>query len=298
MLSIIIPIKQSLIKPDCLIRLIANIARLKSHQEYDKRFIITIADSSHLLLSFPILILSKLLGTHYKKNSNDSTYHYSPALVKNSSAEYCFDTLNASHILFLDVDVLITDEFIDHILCQVAENTQFDWYPVDFLIKSYGLNKMFSCIKNSHLKEISQENILQTGYATGIQLINKEFFKVLDGYCEDFLGYGCEDIELIHRASLLINLRPPFIDIKNPYYNDDRGYDPSQLIGFRNYFYHLKKQSFKDPTLVPKHFWHKRKNKSKYLQSRIDNDAKLISIMNNFDKQYISINQENNKYNL
>lgn len=284
MLTIIVPVQQSLIKPDCFLRLLANLLRLRKHSQFNKNFSVVVADSSCVFAKPLIYLITKVLTCRYYSLSKQTDF-YSPAFIKNCAAKYAF-THNASHVLYLDVDVLATDELIDNALQQTKNNVAFDWYPVCFLHKEYSLKSMFRYIDNVSLGQIKDTAILQTGYVTGLQLISRELFEVSNGYCEDFIGYGCEDIEFIHRASLMVGLRQkiPECDV---YYTDDRGYYPDQLKGFRNFYYRLKVNNRQTDDGRSYHFWHPRKNQSNYLISRKTNDAKLINIMKKFDKNWI-----------
>lgn len=280
MLTIIIPTKQSLIKPDCTARLWSNLYRLTRHPAYGKGFCVWVADSSRYLGGIGVGLACLFWSAHYFKVAEKHRY-YSPAQIKNYALKAVFDQGCSSHVLFLDVDVLLTDEFIDHVLGQVAKQVAFDWYPVDFLIKELDGRQMQIYIDNKYLNQIPASKVLQTGYSTGLQLLSQTFFEQTGGYDERFVGYGCEDIELIHRATAILGLRDS-MQADSAYYQDDRGYDPSLLQGFRNYFYRLKQQN-PLPCRNPCHFWHVRKNDSDYLKNRKANDDKLLEIMREFD---------------
>lgn len=284
MLTIIIPIKQSLVKLDCIIRLWVNLHFLKQHPSYGKHFKVKIADCSHFVVRPCVWAICCSFNANYQAVKYDKNHHYSPAYVKNEAIKNTFSTLENTHILLLDVDVLLSNHFIWHVLSQVKEKIDFDWYPVAFLNHKFNSNFMLKLIKNTNLLNIEKKDILQVGYVTGLHLLSNHFFNKTGGYDNRFQGYGCEDIEMIHRASLILNLRksqPP----NSIYYTDDRGYDASKLKGFRNFYYQLKhNQPLKCE--LPYHFWHKRHTKSKYLQSRITNDKLLITIMKNFDQNF------------
>lgn len=282
MLTLIIPIKQSWIKPDCILRLAINLMRLKASPQA-KSFRILIADSSYWTTAWMVLFLAKLFGVEYMTIHLDRKQDYTPAIIKNRAATYAFDYLDANYIFFLDVDVLLSDNEIVFLLDKTTQNIAFDWLPVAFLHKAYGFTQMFLARKNQYLSNLPAESILQTGYVTGAHLISQDFFKQLGGYNEQFIGYGCEDIELMHRATYFIGIRPLFAE-NDPYFTDDRGYNPEQLQGFRNYFYQIHAQNV-DKFPIPKHFWHKRKTKSNYLKKRNQNDELMIKLMKEFDKQ-------------
>lgn len=282
MLTLIIPIKQSWVKPDCFLRLAINLLRLNSAPQ-TKQCRILIADNSHWVIAWLIQFLAKLFAAEYLAIATNQKQHYSPALIKNRAATYAFEHLYAHSVFFLDVDVLLSDDEIGFLLHKVAQNTAFDWLPVAFLHKGYGFTQMFLSRHNAHLCQLPDDAILQTGYVTGAHLIQRDFFKQLGGYNEQFVGYGCEDIELMHRATYLLGIRPLFPE-NDPYFIDDRDYNPTKLQGFRNYFYQIHAQNAAPPP-APKHFWHKRKNKSLYLQNRKKNDELMIALMKTFDNR-------------
>lgn len=282
MLTLIIPIKQSWVKPDCFLRLAINLLRLNAAPQA-KQYRILIADNSYWVIAWLIQFLAKLFAVEYLGIATKQKQHYSPALIKNRAATYAFEHLDADSVFFLDVDVLLSDDEIGFLLNKVAQNTAFDWLPVAFLHKGYGFKQMFLSRNNTHLSQLPDDAILQTGYVTGAHLIQRDFFRQLGGYNEQFVGYGCEDIELMHRATYLMGIRLPFPE-NDPYFIDDRGYNPEELQGFRNYFYQIHAQNG-DKLPTPKHFWHKRKNKSPYLQNRKKNDELMIALMKAFDNQ-------------
>lgn len=286
MLTIIIPVQQSKIKPDCFLRLLANCFRLKNNKNFNKKFTVLIADCSFVLARPLISFIASSLSCYYQHISLENSSFYSPAVIKNKAAQYCFNNISASHVLFLDVDVLVSDEFIEGVLEQIMQRIDFDWYPVHFLSSQYKLKQMFHCINNEVLLNVDLNNVIQTGYVTGLQLISREMFKKSGGYVEEFVGYGCEDIEFIHRATLMTGVRS-VIESDSVYYTDDRGYDVEKLKGFRNFYYQLKSQkNSQSKESTPCHFWHIRKNKSNYLKSRKNNDDKLLDIMKDFDDKW------------
>lgn len=59
-----------------------------------------------------------------------------------------------------------------------------------------------------------------------------------------------------------------------------------KLCGFRNFYFKLK--SGNKQINYPKHFWHKRKNKSHYIKNRRQNDLLLIQLMKEFDKSHFN----------
>ena len=182
------------------------------------------------------------------------------------------------------------DSDIDMLVEMTQENTDFYWFAVDFLNQEYQLRKMLNFARNPNANRLDLKNVIQTGYVTGAQFFSLDFFKKIGGYNERFYGYGCEDIEMIHRATLILGLRKPIV-LGDVYYTDDRGYNPEHLVGFRNFYFNYKQ--CKDDRFLqfdnPKHFYHSRKNRSKYLKKREVNDRLMLDIMQEFDKSYEKI---------
>lgn len=289
MLTIVIPIKQSWVKPDCFIRLFLNLFRLYSHGFYSAKFNVLVADDSHLLFKPLNFLISKLFRAKYLSVKHERSHKfYSPAMIKNLSANYVFSCLKSESVFFLDVDVLLMDENIEMLAQMTEDKIPFYWLTIDFLGGKHQIKSMYHFACKNNYDHINNADIIQTGYVTGAQLINHSFFNVLNGYSEDFIGYGCEDIEMIHRATLLLGERKAIKD-NDPYYIDDRGYNPENLKGFRNFYFKYKtnNQSL-DQCDRPKHFYHSRKNSSDYLKSRNKNDLIMIEIMKNFDRNFIN----------
>lgn len=281
MLTIIIPTKQSWVKPDCFIRLFINLIRLK-RQRKAMDFNVLVADTSIFPLRFFIYGITVVFGFNFFAPSKKRTKYYTPAIIKNAAANFAFANTASTSVFFLDVDVLLPDATVKDLISKTENGIQFYWFPVDFMGRNYGLWEMLRSSCKNHQLYYLPECFVQTGYVTGAQLIGKKFFEQTKGYNENFIGYGGEDIEYIHRSSYLIGIRPLFSE-NDSYFIDDRGYDLSQLKGFRNYYYQLKLTENIDRNLFPKHFWHKRKNKSDYLRKRPENDQKMIQIMKYFD---------------
>lgn len=280
MLSIVILSKQSWIKKDCFWRLFLNLHRLR---KLNTPFHITVADNSSRWIRWLIYLISKLYSADYIHIYTQSKY-YSPSTIRNRAAEYVFDKKQADYVFFVDIDVFFNKDALLALSKQIENRTQFFWFPVGFLKKTYNNKMMLNvCIKGEEL-DINNRDTLQIGYVTGMQFISKKLFYTSGGYNEKLIGYGGEDIEFLHRATLLAGYRKP-IDTTDNYYLDDRGYNLNELKGFRNFYYKLYRSLFKDETLLY-HFYHKRKNKSNYLLNRKKNDILMLKLMKDFDKEY------------
>lgn len=274
--TIVIPFKWGWIKPDALLRLAANCLLLRRLEPAAK---VAIADGS--VWKMPARILAGLLGMQHIPVASPA--YYSPAQVKNAAAR---QIANTRYLLFLDVDVVLTQAAWHRLHMEMHGNTQFTWLPVIFLDRNQGTLKMLAqALPNAAPPEIVAR--VQIGYSTGIQLIDRRFFDALGGYKSDFEGYGCEDIEMIHRATGVLSMRPLF-GKDAEYYRDVRSHHTENLGGFRKFFYEMRKDVPLDA--MPVHFWHKRKNKSDYMLQRKKNDIFLHQVMTDFDTKHLDQN--------
>lgn len=269
--TITILTKQSHIKKDCFFRLFCNLARLR---RLDKNTDIVVADSSRGIGRFLIRLISAIYRADYQYIPPNYRY-YSPSYIKNQIAKYVF-TQGKEYIFFLDVDVLMNYSVLSYMRKLMRERIGFYWVPVKFTNKAISNQAMLKYSHTYQEIEIESENILQTGFVTGIQLIQRDIFLALNGYSEELQGYGGEDVEFIHRATAFLSIRPYFKP-NSSYFIDDRSYDVSSLIGFRNFYRTLYFKYFEEHYMY--HFWHKRKNKSSYLKDRVENDRIMLKLM-------------------
>ncbi len=273
---IIIPVKQSFVKKDCFWRLLLNCFYLKklgiNH--------ILVADCSAFMGHWLVFFVAKITGCRYIHQKQSK--FYSPAKIKNYAAKYVFENLLSEFVLFLDVDVYINRTLINLLKENISLKLQFDWFPVVFLVKHISSLRFINNISSNNYI-VREKDILQIGYSTGIQLFYKSFFYKINGFDENYEGYGCEDIDMLHRATLFLGVRNQFSE---KYYLDIRSHVPDELDGFRKFFYQIKKNT--PLRVMPIHLWHKRKNKSNYMKNRNRNDQLLIYKMKNFDLNYIS----------
>lgn len=277
MLSIVLLAKQSWIKKDCWLRLIFNLNRLRKLTPHTD---IVVVDNTANILRWLIWLIAKCYRANYLHIKTDQLY-YSPSKIKNRVAEYVFEKQKKSYIFYLDIDVLINEESLDYLFELMSNQIQFFVFPVCFTCKTESTFSMFRYCCSNRAIQFSSDKILQVGYVTGIQLIHRDLYFQLSGYNEQLIGYGGEDIEFMHRATLVTGLRKK-IASESTYYTDDRGYDLDKLIGFRNFYYKLYKSNFRND-IFSYHFYHKRKNKSNYLKNRIHNDKIMLVLMKEFD---------------
>lgn len=269
--TIAILTKQSHIKKDCFFRLFCNLARLRN---LDKQADIVVADSSCGIGRFLIRLISAIYRADYQYIPPNYRY-YSPSYIKNQAAKYIFEQ-GKEYVFFLDVDVLMNHSVLSYMRKLIKRQVGFYWVPIKFTNKTLSNQAMLNYGYTSQEIKIEVEHILQTGFVTGIQLIRRDLFLALNGYSEKLQGYGGEDIEFMHRATSFLSIRPDFKS-NSCYFIDDRSYDVSSLIGFRNFYQTLYFKYFEEHYLY--HFWHKRENKSNYLKNRASNDKIMLDLM-------------------
>lgn len=240
----------------------------------DKQADIVVADSSRGIGRFLIRLISVIYRADYHYIPPNYRY-YSPSYIKNRLAKYVFEQ-GKEYIFFLDVDVLMNHSVLSYMRKLIKRQVGFYWVPIKFTNKTLSNQAMLNYSHTSQEIKIESEHILQTGFVTGIQLIRRDLFLVLNGYNEQLQGYGGEDIEFMHLATRLLSMRPTF-SRDSCYFYDDRGYDISNLIGFRNFYRSLYFHHFDEYYLY--HFWHKRKNKTGYLNDRKYNDDLMLELM-------------------
>ncbi len=265
-LTVLIPFKWSLSRLDLIVRLALNVIRL--HRVGIRR--VLVGDGT--ALNVPVRMLCHLLRVEHRPVRCPS--FYSPSTVKNCASA----GLTSGYVLFLDVDVLLTTTALQWIRAAIESGQRFTWLPVVFLDRQSGTGRMLRDVWSTGVPD--REHRIQIGYTTGIQLVELGLFRKLGGYREEFLGYGCEDIEFIHRATGVLGERPPFSE-NAEYYRDVRSYDVHQLGGFRKHNYNAQRHV--PMHAMPLHYWHKRRNKSPYMLERKLNDCLLIELMTAFD---------------
>lgn len=274
-LFIIIPIKQSIIKKDCFIRLYYNCSKL--YRLGVNNVLVADATTNFIFQKINRKIVESF-GFIYMSFPDNS--FYTPGTLKNKAATYAFNTLDRRYILFLDVDVFLNEKTLGHLNKNIRLDIAFDWLPVLFLKRHLKYKKIFK-VKNIIVRP---DDVVQIGYSTGIQFFSRTMFEKIGGYNEQYKGYGCEDIEMIHKGSFYLGIRK--IDNNNDYYIDFRNHNPALLKGFRASYYSYRKDFSIEN--MPLHIWHKRKNKSDYLTRRVENDILLKKEMVYFDKKKLT----------
>lgn len=262
-LSIVVPFRQSLDRPDALWRLFlltGYLARTCPDAE------IIVSDQSAPIPVARLATLPKRVR-HVWNPENI----YSPASCKNEGAR----AAARRFILFLDVDVVPTTALYSAIMRLMA-TPQFRmlWFPVHFLKKD--AIDFPTLIRSCEINGTFRINHFdQVGFTTGIQFFSNPFFWSLGGYDESFRGYGCEDIEMLHRCNLALNwLQRNEID--NDYLEDFRTKDRAEYRGFRLKFAEILEGQLDTSEIYALHVWHDRRARRLYRQMRRHNDALLM----------------------
>jgi len=212
--------------------------------------------------------------------------------VKNASGEY---------ILFFDVDLIITLNFIVKILKDIEKiksitNKAFEIYPCLYLSESktkkiedvHLVNLLIDDIKQRYLEGYNDE-VLYLAVNTSTILVQKKHFLNIGAYDENYKGHGYEDFELIHRLYMAY----PIIERGLDYTEDHKTVFPAKYRGFRKYFAYYSLHNFFKGTYTL-HLWHPRPLNKKYYKQRKEN-AKIFleqltkSIEEPLCKKYIDL---------
>ena len=271
-IGVIVGVRLSRVKPDCHKRLRAW---LLWHQSADFKHLIIVDTSQNFLARRLMQKICHEFKAHYIHQPQKL---HSPSAIRNTGMRFAL-SIGLTYGLFVDVDVLGQAGAMKALLEDVSNDLDFNWYPVQFTSEDLSLTTMLNWAK-SNPSEFTG-NLDQIGYATGIHLLSAQAWKALSGYDEDFIGYGCEDIDMIHRASLTYGNRPPMT--KEPsYYEDYRTRDLKKYRGYRKWMFEQKKDVLLSDMWI--HFYHIRKPNSKYLKARKENDILLAKKMEEFDE--------------
>lgn len=261
-LSIIVPLRQSFDRPDALWRLfllLGYLSRTCPHAE------VIVSDQSAPIPAARLVPLPK----HVRHVWNPSKI-YSPASCKNAGAA----ASERKFLLFLDVDVVPTKSLYSAVGKLIAaQQCSMLWFPVHFLKKETVdfATLIRSCETNGTFRI---NHFDQVGLATGIQFFSTGLFQSLGGYDESFRGYGCEDIEMLHRCTLALNwLRSD--EINESYLEDFRTKDRSKYRGFRLRFAEILEEKLDTSDIYALHAWHDRRTRRLYRQMRKHNDKLL-----------------------
>lgn len=203
-----------------------------------------------------------------------------------------FTHVETDFVFFTDIDFVFEKNFFLK-LYLLSQSLEISKYPLRFiLIPAYFVSKkesekfILSSFKDR--EKLIYEWSLWGGY-TEVNTIfdfiapysnnifcNSKFFNIIGGYCEDFIGYGCEDFEFVLRAALIINYWPipKKVDdykIYKPFINSfwsRKGY-----IGIRKLL-ELISLPFENFGLKAFHIWHEKPFKN-YWTSEINKNRRI-----------------------
>lgn len=263
-LSIIIPFRQSADRPEALWRLWHQIRYLKKACPQAQ---LVVSDQSSCVPISAIATFERSIRHVWNPQRV-----YSPASCKNAGARKA----DGKKLLFLDIDILPTHRMFTT-LAEQFEASAFKmlWFPVHFVNRDAPTFRQF--INTPKLMEADLSEVLeQVGYATGIQAFSADFFWQLGGYDENFEGYGCEDLDMIHRSSLAMEwLKPDEID--EEYFCDHRTNIREEYRGFRKKFAEIIESKINTESKYCLHLWHDRRAKRTYRRMRRANDSLLYA---------------------
>ena len=238
---------------------------------------IVIVDSTqNFIARQPLMNLCKKHRATYVHHPADV---HSPSTVRNQGMMAAIAT-GASYALFVDVDVLGHRASVDRVRKDISDGLNFNWYPVMFTGPDDGIKRMKKW--SNEPEDLYSGSLEQIGYATGIQLLSVEAWQELGGFDESFVGYGCEDIDMIHRATLLFGNRSPE-NSDSPYFEDFRTTELNNYRGYRKWMRDKKSSVPRSEMWV--HFHHRKHTDSKYYKARKRNDILLDKKMRQFDMQ-------------
>ena len=225
--------------------------------------------------------LHKIESVHYFSCvANDV---FSPGKTRNLAVEKA----NGEYLFFYDADLLCSEEFARQIvsrarLLQKGGVHHFEMFPCLYLNKKTTYSVLHGSLPDypgylqSYLKGYL-EQVDGIAVASSCLLVNKQWFLAIGGFRSEFSGYGCEDLELIHRltAYFPIGKKPDdyLIDLKVRF--------PGAYQGFRRYYsYYSLPHLFQNRFLL--HQWHSRPV-NKYHKQRAQNEQFQQQFMNTVD---------------
>lgn len=266
-ITFVIPFRQSFDRPDAMGRLRYLLSYLRQTSPDIK---IVISDQT---LAAPV---AHVVGVAYGARCVwQPKFVYSPASCKNFGAA----AVDTEYMLFVDIDVLPTQHLYSELsLLMEYSDIPALWFPVHFLQREAPPYRCLARSKNLHLRDWT--NLIdQIGFATGIQFFSRNFFSRMGGYDESFRGYGCEDIEMIHRCALALEWLSPH-EIDENYLCDHRTKDRKDYRGFRKKMAEIVESKISSDLVYCVHSWHPRRNKRIYRRLRDRNDKILLKRLN------------------
>jgi len=236
--------------------------------------------------------ISKIKNINYNYLEREKLY--SVAIVRNYGANIS----NGNYILFFDVDLIVSGNFLDGIkedIFKLKTNSKksFNIYPCFYLNqifskriekeKEYNI-KLFKQLKKDFFEGIYTK-FLYLAVNTSTILVNKEHFFNIGQYNENFLGHGYEDFELIHRLYLSYGI----VKMDDDYKKDFKTIFPGLYKGFRkHYAYYSLPNLFENKFTF--HLWHDRPLYKKYYRNREQNALYFMKLLENIgasDPKYV-----------
>nr|WP_283777795.1 glycosyltransferase [Sansalvadorimonas sp. 2012CJ34-2] len=202
---------------------------------------------------------------------------FSPGLIRNFAAKKA----TGDFLFFFDADLVALPGFIKMVKARALElkfigETAFDMFPCLYLSKkaTRAAYQHGFATQNDYLRSFLQGDLATIegiSVSGSCLLVNRTWFNLIGGFCEEYIGHGCEDFDLIHRLSAyyqITQLPEDYIEnIKTPF--------PAEYQGFRKYFcYYSLPHLFEGDFLL--HQWHHRPL-SKTYHKRYSINAKILA---------------------
>ena len=226
-------------------------------------------------------VLTKLTNTDQVNLRYSHCYQrgvFSPGSVRNFAAQQA----TGDYLFLMDADLLISQHTITTLFsCIASLQTQapqaFCMFPCLYLSQAYSAiaatQQDYQPLLAAYLSG-KVNKVEGIALASSCLLIKRQWFLGIGGFRTEFSGYGCEDLELIHR---LVSFYPLAakpndypVDFKTPF--------PADYCGFRRYFsVYAVPHLFKGDFLL--HQFHPRPHIDKYHRMRKQNEVIFAELL-------------------
>ena len=111
-------------------------------------------------------------------------------------------------LVIIDADIFFDKDLIDKSIENLNDNDFLIPYYECRYLEVYGTSRILKCKHDIELEKCPpfSANIFETS-SGGISIMHKSDFDYINGFDEDFLGWGCEDNAFMHKASSLLNFK-------------------------------------------------------------------------------------------
>ena len=200
---------------------------------------------------------------------------FSPGRVRNCAAEQA----TGDFLFLMDADLLISQRMIAT-LFRCIESLQAQVPQAFCMFPCLYLSQAYSAAEQDHQPLLAAylsgkvDKVEGIALASSCLLIKRQWFLGVGGFRTEFSGYGCEDLELIHRLVSFYPLaaKPTdyAVDFKTPF--------PADYCGFRRYFsLYAVPHLFEGEFLL--HQFHPRPHIHKYHRMRKQNEVIFAELL-------------------